>query len=100
MFKILINDEINTLGLITFKISKTEDGYVTEGILKTHKYIEEITTLECERFRIEGVDVFEEAFGSSDVFNLYRFTYKSFDIKEVEELKEEELIKLYEKELL
>lgn len=100
MYKIIINDEINTLGLITFQISKQGEDLITEGLLKTHLYVEEITSLECDRFKLGGIDVYAEAFGSTDIFNLYHFTYKYFDIKETgENLDEDTLIALYDKEL-
>lgn len=100
MYKIIINDEINTLGLITFQIRKEGDSLIREGLLKTHLYIEEINTLECDRFRLENVDVYAEAFGSTDIFNLYSFTYELFDIKDTgENLEEDYLISLYDKEL-
>ena len=100
MFNVTINDSIKTLGLITFQISKQGDSLITEGLLKTHLYIEEITSLECNRFRLDGIDVYSEAFGSTDVFNLYRFTYKNFEIKETgEDLNEKDLIELYDKEI-
>ena len=79
MYNIIINDSIETLGLITFRISKdANDNLIREGYLKTHLYIEEITSLEC---------------------NLYQFTFELYDIKEVAELSEDELIKLYDNEL-
>lgn len=100
MYKIIINDEINTLGLITFQIRKEGDSLIREGLLKTHLYVEEINTLECDRFRLENVDVYAEAFGSTDIFNLYSFTYELFDIKDTgENLEEDYLISLYDKEL-
>lgn len=100
MYNITINDTISTLGLITFQIRREGDSLIREGLLKTHLYVEEIDTLECNRFRLEGIDVYAEAFGSSDIFNLYTFTYELFSIKETGEgLSEEELILLYEKEL-
>ena len=101
MYNIIINDSIETLGLITFRISKdANDNLIREGLLKTHLYIEEINTLECDRFRLENIDVYAEAFGSTDVFNLYSFTYEFFDIKETgENLEEDYLISLYDKEL-
>ena len=100
MYDIVINDTINTLGLITFQIRKDGEYLIKEGLLKTHIYIEEIDTLECDRFKIEGVDVYAEAFGSTDIFNLYSFTYSTFKIKELDKkLSEEELIALYDKEV-
>jgi hypothetical protein len=59
MYNIIINDSIETLGLITFRISKdANDNLIREGYLKTHLYIEEIASLECSRFRLEGIDVY------------------------------------------
>ena len=100
MYNIVINDTISTLGLITFQIRKDGEYLIKEGLLKTHLYVEEITSLECDRFRLDGVDVYAEAFGSTDIFNLYSFTYDSFEIKELDKnLNKEELITLYDKEV-
>ena len=100
MYNIIINDEIETLGLITFRITKQGDSLIKEGLLKTHLYIEEIDSLECSRFRLEGVEVYAESFGSTDIFNLYHFTYEYFDIKELgDNLNEEDLIALYDNEI-
>lgn len=100
MYNITINDSIKTLGLITFQIRKEGDSLIKEGLLKTHLYVEEINTLECDRFRLENIDVYAEAFGSNDVFNLYSFTYELFDIKDIgNSLDKQDLIELYKKEL-
>ena len=100
MYKIIINDEINTLGLITFQISKQGEDLITEGLLKTHLYVEEIISLECDRFKLGGIDVYSEAFGSTDIFNLYRFTFTNFEIKDFgNSLDEQDLIELYKKEI-
>lgn len=100
MYNITINDEIETLGLITFRIAKQGDSLIKEGLLKTHLYIEEIDSLECSRFRLEGIDVYAESFGSTDIFNLYQFTYEYFDIKELgDNLNEDDLIALYDNEI-
>ena len=99
MFDIIINNEIETYGLISYNMRYENGILYKEGLLKTHLYIEEITSLECSRFRLEGIDVYSESFGSTDVFNLYQFTFELYDIKEVAELSEDELIKLYDNEL-
>lgn len=100
MYNVIINNEIETMGLITFQITKQGDSLITEGLLKTHLYIEEIDTLECDRFKLSGIDVYSEAFGSTDIFNLYRFTFTNFEIKDLgNSLDEQDLIELYKKEL-
>ena len=100
MYNIIINDTIETLGLITFQIRKEGESLIKEGLLKTHLYVEEINTIECSRFRLEGIEVYAESFGSTDIFNLYHFTYEYFDIKELgDNLNENDLITLYDNEL-
>lgn len=100
MYNVIINDTIETLGLITFQIRKEGESLIREGLLKTHLYVEEINTIECNRFRLEGIEVYAESFGSTDIFNLYHFTYEYFDIKELgDNLNEDDLITLYDNEL-
>lgn len=99
MYNIIINEEIETLGLITFQIRMEGNTLIKEGILKTHVYIEEIDSLECSRFKLAGVDVYAEGFGSTDIFNLYHFTFEAYEIKEAEKIPEEQLIALYDNEL-
>ena len=100
MYNVIINDTIETLGLITFQIRKEGESLIKEGLLKTHLYVEEINTIECSRFRLEGIEVYAESFGSTDIFNLYHFTYEYFDIKELgDNLNEDDLITLYDNEL-
>ena len=100
MYNVIINDTIETLGLITFQIRKEGESLIREGLLKTHLYVEEINTIECNRFRLEGIEVYAESFGSTDIFNLYHFTYEYFDIKELgDNLNENDLITLYDNEL-
>jgi hypothetical protein len=103
-FDLLINDELSIMGLVSFQVKydKSTNKYITEGILKTHVYIEDIKSIECNRFRLEGVNVYLESFGSTDVFNLYYFNYTSYiiyDIDLMEHMTKEELIELYKKEL-
>jgi hypothetical protein len=100
MFNIIINDDIETLGLCTIQVEADEEGKVTAlGILKTHKHVEHINRIETNRFIVEGVSVYLEAFGNTDNFNLYRFTFKNYFVKNKCKLSQEELIALYEKEV-
>ena len=100
MYRIKINEAFETYGLISFNIRQEEDNLVREGILKTHLYIEEITALECDRFVLDGINVFAESFGSTDPFVVYYFTFETYDtFYEELEYEEDELIKLYNKEM-
>lgn len=99
-FDILINDEIETLGLITYEIKQEGDELIRSGILKTHLYVEEIHSLECERFRLDGVEVYAETSGSNDMFYVYVFEYESIEIlNNGTEFKLEELLEMYKKEV-
>ena len=99
-FDILINDEIETLGLITYEIKQEGDELIRSGILKTHLYVEEIHSLECERFRLDGVEVYAETSGSNDMFYVYVFEYENIEIlNNGTEFKLEELLEMYKKEV-
>ena len=100
MYDIVINQEIKTKGLISFTISKDEEGNIVgEGAFKTHIYVEDINMLECYNFILFDVDVFAESFGSNDPCILYRFTFKDYNTF-YDEVKytEEQLIEIYKKE--
>ena len=99
MFEVLINKEIKTLGLITCNLSRNGNSFKMEGLLKTHLYIEEINEIECEKFRVTGVDVYAESMGSNDVFFVYAFRYDNIEVlNDGTEYKKEELIEMYKKE--
>ena len=100
MYKIRVNDAFETYGLISASIKKEGENLVTEGMLKTHLYIEDINELECDRFLITGVDVQAEAFGSTDPFVVYYFTFDSMETYyEDLDYDEDKLIELYNKEV-
>lgn len=98
-YEIIINGSEFTHGLVTIQIEADGDNYVLSGMLKTHKYIEEIDSIECDKFLIKGVEVYSETFGSIEELILYRFTYKDIDIKNYGNLSEEELKAIYDEEI-
>lgn len=99
-FDIIINDEIETLGLITYEIKQEGKELIRSGILKTHLYIEEIHSLSCDRFRLDGIEVYAETSGSNDIFYVYVFEYESIEIlNNGTEFKLEELLEMYKKEV-
>lgn len=98
-FDIIINDEIETYGLITYNIKKQGDEFIKEGVLKTHMYVEEIHSLQCDKFRLDGVDVYAEASGSNDVFYIYAFEYETLEIlNNGTDYNLEELLEMYKQE--
>lgn len=99
-FDIIINDEIETLGLITYEIKQEGKELIRSGILKTHLYIEEIHSLSCDRFRLDGIEVYAETSGSNDIFYVYVFEYESVEIlNNGTDYKLEELLEMYKKEV-
>lgn len=99
-FDIVINDEIETYGLITYEIKQEGKELIRSGILKTHLYIEEIHSLSCDRFRLDGIEVFAETSGSNDIFYVYVFEYESVEIlNNGTDYKLEELLEMYKKEV-
>ena len=107
MAKIIItndnNEEIQVEGKMTFKVSKAikEDGTDTMiclGQLATHKYFEEITKIETDRFILENVEVTDETFGTNDFNILYEFEVHNYGWTIKEDYLSEETIKKIELE--
>ena len=107
MAKIIItndnNEEIQVEGRMTFKVSKAikEDGTDTMiclGQLATHKYFEEITKIETDRFILENVEVTDETFGTNDFNILYEFEVHNYEWTIKEDYLSEETIKRIELE--
>ena len=107
MAKIIItndnNEEIQVEGRMTFKVSKAikEDGTETMvclGQLATHKYFEEITKIETDRFILENVEVTDETFGTNDFNILYEFEVHNYGWTIKEDYLSEETIKRIELE--
>ena len=99
MFKVKVNNVFETYGMISFNIRQEGDELVREGVFKTHMYIQEIDSLECDRFIIDGINVISEGFGSTDPFIVYYFEFEDFDtFYEDLEYDEDELLEMYKKE--
>ena len=87
MAQIKINNDRFVEGKFTVKQRLVEDekgngNVVVHGIFSTHDYIEELNTLESERYLLLGVKVFEETFGTNDYEITYEFTAESLTIKD------------------
>ena len=85
--EIKINKDRFVEGKFTVKQRLVEDekgngNVVVHGIFSTHDYIEELNTLESERYLLLGVKVFEETFGTNDYEITYEFTAESLTIKD------------------
>lgn len=70
-----------------FSISRILDNtqnpprLILQGQLETHRYFEELNTIESKRYRVSGVNVFQESFGSDDYSIIYVFNASDIAIK-------------------
>lgn len=97
------NEEQVVNGRMTFKVSKAidengDETIVCLGQLTTHKYFEEISRIETDRFILENVEVTDETFGTNDFDILYDFQVHNFGWHIKENYLSEETIKTIEKE--
>ena len=95
---------IETQGRMTFQLDRLEDDSILcTGHLAMHEYIEDIDEIETCRYKLSGVEVYREIFGSNDFNILYEFKLDEvegdFEIKEetlteeqIEAIKKEEYI--------
>lgn len=88
MAKIKVNTEEFVKGRMSLNrtiVGTDENGEVKlsqTGILETHKYFEEISILESERYYVTGVTVTSESFGTNDYNISYAFNFDNLVIKE------------------
>lgn len=101
MARICLNEDVVLNGRLSITRTLLEDNktVVITGVLATHYYIEEIKTLETYRYKLEGVEVYSESFGSDDFDIIYNFKAKelinrfgSSNLSEKEIMKYEEEI--------
>lgn len=81
MSKVKINNSIIVDGKFTIEIFADKNSKPTtiykRGIFETDKYIEEISSLENERYFINGIDVYKETYGSEDDIISYEFSFSN-----------------------
>lgn len=93
---ILINNEIRIKGRFSFSIEQIGNAIICSGALTCHDYIEEITSIENYRYKLEDITIIKEDFGSHDYDVLYKFTAKKWAIKN--DVVSKEIKKAYELE--
>ena len=91
MAKLIVNNKFELNGKITVRRTLENENLIIVGSLATHYYLEEITSLETDRFIIYKIEVFEEVFGSDDFDILYNFKARILKIKGMSNLSIEEL---------
>lgn len=82
MAQLIINNNLYENGNVSFSRGANEEGtgFIITGILSTHLYIDDIEIIETPRYKLSGVTVFEESFGSDDYNIHYRFVADRLDV--------------------
>lgn len=85
MASIVINNKITAKGKVSVSrtLNEEKDGFIITGAFSSHLYYEDIKSLETSRFKVSGIEVYQESFGSDD-FNInYYFIAKKLTLKDV-----------------
>jgi hypothetical protein len=82
MAQIIINGNITVNGNVTFNraVNEEKTGFIISGVLSTHLYFEDIKTIEMRRYKLTGVEVYQESYGSDDYNIGYFFTCKNIEV--------------------
>lgn len=86
MSNLKINNEIELNGRFTVERKKDINAnpviiYRT-GILEIPKYIDEIKTIENDKYKINGINVYKETFVSEEDYIAYEFKFDEIFIKD------------------
>lgn len=85
MANIIINNRFSANGKLSVDrtLNETKDGFIITGVFASHLYYEDIKSLESNRFKVSGVQVYQESFGSDDYNILYHFIADKFTLKDL-----------------
>lgn len=85
MANIIVNNRIKAKGKISVSraLNEDKDDFIITGAFSSHLYYEDIKSLETSRFKISGIDVYQETFGSDDYNINYYFIAKKFVLKDI-----------------
>ena len=82
MATIIINKHHKVKGRLSISRGLTEnDDIIIGAILTTHRYFEEITEIESERYHLTDVKIIKEDFGSNDFDIQYTLAAQDLEIK-------------------
>ena len=86
MSNLKINNEIELNGSFTVERKKDINAnpviiYRT-GVLEIPKYIDEIKTIENDKYKINGINVYKETFVSEEDYIAYEFKFDEIFIKD------------------
>lgn len=82
MATITINKHHKVKGRLSISRGLTEhDDIIIGAILTTHRYFEEITEIESERYHLTDVKIIKEDFGSNDFDIQYTLAAQDLEIK-------------------
>lgn len=85
MSKIRINDTDTVNGSFSFHVSLDKSGkipvLVIEGVLESPDYVSSVTMLENDRYKLTGVKLQSESYGSEEDKVVYEFIASNYEIK-------------------
>lgn len=98
------NNKYNVNGRMSFEVTKGLDSngnviLMIEGKMTTHKYIEDIISIESDRYILNNIEVVKEYFGTNDFDILYEFVVGEDDWAIKEDYLSEEAISHIEERL-
>lgn len=100
MATITINKHHKVKGRLSISRGLTEhDDIIIGAILTTHRYFEEITEIESERYHLTDVKIIKEDFGSNDFDIQYTLVAQDLEIKNGETNLPIDVIEAIEKEM-
>lgn len=85
MSKILINGDYTIEGKFSFDVSldRTQKPalLIINGALETADFIDEVTSIENKFYKLEGIRLLTESYGSEDRTAIYSFSATDYSIK-------------------
>ena len=84
MANIIINNRVSAKGKLSVSrtLNETKDGFIITGTFASHLYYEDIKSLESNRFKVSGIQVYQEGFGSDDYNVIYNFVADKLILKD------------------
>lgn len=96
MAKLCINDKLKCNGTMDFTLVETESRVVEcHGRMVTHRYIEELNSIESDRYKLEKITVYKETFSTGDYNIMYEFKAAKWTIDQMlEHLEDEDRLRI------
>lgn len=98
MAKILINGNREVNGKLSISRGLVDGEIAVGAVLTTHRYFEEITEIESERYLLTDVEIIREDFGTNDFDIQYTLSAGDLEVKDGETNLPKDVIEKIEQE--